>query len=80
MGCGASKGGSGGSGDEMKIKFDKIGVASLDGFFNQCKDVKEALEEVVEPLQEIREKLMELTGFEWIPGCSKCLSNCLNAS
>ena len=41
MGCGASKGGSGGGGADNNIKFDKIGVASLDSFFDKCNDIKE---------------------------------------
>ena len=69
MGCGASKGSSGGA--DEKIKFDKVGVASLDNFFDQASSVKDSLEDLIGPLEENREKLMELTGFEWIPGTSK---------
>lgn len=71
MGCGASKGGSGGGGAPAKLKFDKVGVKSLDGFFDKVNEIKDQFEELTEPLEENRETIMELTGFEWIPGTSK---------
>ena len=69
MGCGGSKGEAGKN--EENIKFDKVGVASIDNFFDQAMSCKESLDNVIAPMEEVREKMCELTGFEWIPGTSK---------
>ena len=65
MGCGASKGKSD---DNNAISFAKVGVLSMDRFFEQCTACKDSLEGTTSPLEDERQKLMELTGFEWIPG------------
>ena len=49
-------------------KFEKVGLDSVDNFFGQCDDVKTSFEQITAPLVNERDKLLELTGFEWIPG------------
>jgi len=69
MGCNSSTGSK--KDDPKSIKFETVGVHSMDEFFRQCTELLNNLTGVLEPLEESREKFMKATNFNYVPGCSK---------
>ena len=66
MGCTASSGGSApsGKGNPAKnLKFQHVGVHSVDDFINKTKKVVTEFTDLLEPLEKAQHRFNDVTGF-----------------
>lgn len=68
MGCGASKGKADAEATITEVNFKPVGVASMDAFFDKCKEVLDAFKDITGPLGEQKDNFYEATGFYEVPG------------
>ena len=75
MGCGSSKGKSGGNTESAEIDFKDTGVWSLDDFFGQAKKTLDSFKDITGPLNEQKDNFYFTTGFYEVPGAGKCTAS-----
>ena len=68
MGCGASKGKADAEPDVSEMNFKPVGVASMDAFFDKCKETLDNFKDITGPLGEQKDNFYEATGFYEVPG------------
>jgi hypothetical protein len=68
MGCGGSKGKADAEPSITDVNFKPVGVASMDSFFDKCKEVLDSFKDITGPLGEEKDQFYEATGFYEVPG------------